>query len=119
MATAITTTCRSAGQNPSVLPFVVENPRIVSTSFLSEGLSLPGYLYLRSPATIAVVTLVAALGCVGFVFVMARRLGRSVAAATGRVAWMKFTFWLGDSCKDVPLPRRCAIEGIKGRKALQ
>jgi hypothetical protein len=68
-------------QRHSILPFPVNDPRVVSLSFLSEALQLPGQLYLHLDRTPEVVTIVGGVLALGVIFLLARRAGASVAAA--------------------------------------
>ncbi len=73
-------------QNHSALPFPVHNPRIVSLSFLSEGLGLPGFLYARSPSMSSVFSLLSGLLSLWVVFSLARRIGAGFEASACAVA---------------------------------
>src|SRR5713226_1116445 len=73
-------------QNHSAMPFPVHNPRIVSLSFLSEGLGLPGFLYARSPSMSSVLSLLAGLLSLWVVFSLARRIGAGFEASACAVA---------------------------------
>lgn len=68
-------------QNHSIAPFVVNNPRINTTSFADAALALPGYLYCRSGLMFVVITLCAGIMSLGVVFSLARKLGCSWPAA--------------------------------------
>lgn len=68
-------------QNRSALPFAVQDPRIVSLSFLTEAVSLPGYLYAHSPSMAPLLTFIGAGLCVWAVFCLARRVGGSLSAS--------------------------------------
>ncbi|MGA2247315.1 MAG: hypothetical protein ABSH48_20175, partial [Verrucomicrobiota bacterium] len=68
-------------QNRSIEPFVVNNPRINTTSFTDSALALPGYLYCRSGFMFAVITLCAGILSLAIVFSLARKLGCSWPAS--------------------------------------
>ncbi|MFC1851804.1 hypothetical protein ACFL27_16555 [candidate division CSSED10-310 bacterium] len=64
-------------QHQTIAPFVVHNPRIISVSFAGEALALPGHMYLRGPAIMFVLTLLASLLIIWIVYSLARQLGCS------------------------------------------
>ena len=73
-------------QHQSILPFPVHNPRILSLSFLSEALSLPGFMYARWVGMPALFMLFGWLLNLWVVFALARRIGASFAAAAAASA---------------------------------
>lgn len=73
-------------QHRTIAPFPASNPRLVTVSFLAEALSLPGYLFSRTPMLFAVLTCVAALFTLMIIFSLARRTGASTAAAGAAAA---------------------------------
>jgi hypothetical protein len=68
-------------QRHTILPFPVHNPRIVTLSFLSEALQLPGYLYAPLNKIPEAATLVAGLLCLWTIFSLTRRIGAGVEAS--------------------------------------
>jgi hypothetical protein len=68
-------------QNHTIAPFPVNNPRVISVSFVSEVLCLPGYLYPRADAMIPVFSLLAAVLAIWLTFSLARRIGCSFEAS--------------------------------------
>ena len=68
-------------QHATILPFPVCDPRDCALSFAAEGLALPDFLYIHSPAAFAVLSGLGALMSLGIVFSLGRRLGASTGAA--------------------------------------
>ena len=73
-------------QHASLLPFAINDPRVVTTSFLAEALALPGYLYANSGLMFIWLTLLGAALGMAVVFGLARGIGCDRAAAAGAAA---------------------------------
>jgi hypothetical protein len=62
-------------QNHTIAHFPVNNPRINCISFLAEGLTIPGFMYLHTGAMFVAIACVAGVLCLGVVYALARKLG--------------------------------------------
>jgi hypothetical protein len=68
-------------QNHSIAHFPIENPRVNTTAFLGEALTLPGFMYFHTSAMMVVTSFGAGILSLGIVFSLARRMGCSVGAS--------------------------------------
>jgi hypothetical protein len=68
-------------QNHSIAHFPIENPRVNTTAFVGEALTLPGYMYFHTSAMLVVISFGAGILSLGIVFTLARRMGCSVGAS--------------------------------------
>jgi hypothetical protein len=68
-------------QNHSIAHFPIDNPRVTTTAFVGEALTLPGYMYFHTTAMFVVITFGAGILTLGIVFSLARRMGCSVGAS--------------------------------------
>ena len=68
-------------QHQTISPFSVNNPRILSLSFASEALALPGHMFLHTPSAMFALALVAALLTIWIVYTLAREMGCGFGAA--------------------------------------
>jgi hypothetical protein len=68
-------------QNRTIAPFPVNNPRVLSVSFVSEALCLPGYMYPRTDAMMPAFSLLFAVMAIWLVFSLAGRIGCSFEAS--------------------------------------
>jgi hypothetical protein len=73
-------------QNHSIAHFPIENPRVNSTAFAGEALTLPGYMYFHSSVMLVVISFGAGILSLGIVFSLARKMGCSIAASLGAAA---------------------------------
>jgi hypothetical protein len=68
-------------QRHTILPFPVNDPRVVTLSFLSETLQFPAYLYLHVERAAEVLAIIGGLFALWSVFSLARRAGAGFAAS--------------------------------------
>ena len=73
-------------QHQTIAHFAINNPRINCVSFLSEALTLPGFLYLHSSVMFVVIAAGGGVLCLGVVYALARQLGCGPGASAAAAA---------------------------------
>ena len=73
-------------QHKAIAHFPINNPRINCVSFLSEALTLPGFLYLHSSLMFVAIAAGGGVLCLGVVYALARKLGCGLGASAGAAA---------------------------------